>query len=111
MSPSGKARLFHTWWRVTVGLREAVAPIRRAAAARLALIMAARWEYEAANKHSDDQKLRCAVVETLLETSNHVGWGRGMVAELWRPALPLSRCLSCLTRDYVIAAPGVRAYG
>lgn len=56
--------------------------------------------------------LCCAAVETLLETSNHVGWGgRGLVAGAWRPALPLRRCLQCLTRDYLTAAAGVSAYG
>lgn len=42
VSPSGKAWKFLTWWRATVGPREAAAPTRRDAAARLALIMAAK---------------------------------------------------------------------
>lgn len=75
--PPEEAQQSLTLGRAAVGPRETAAPTRRAAAARLALIMAARWwKYEAANAPGRPEQ-RGAVVVALLETSNHVGWGVG----------------------------------
>lgn len=81
VSPSEKAQLFPTLWRAAVGPREVAAPTRRAAAARLALIMALDGGSTKRKTRSDGQELRGGPAAALLETSNHVGsGGRGLVA-------------------------------
>lgn len=112
VSPSEKAQPFLTLWRAAVGPREAAAPTRRAAAARLALIMAARWwKYEAANALGKPRAARSGGGNASGNLQPRGVGGRGLVAAAWRTTLPRRRRPRCLTRDYLTATPRVRPYG